>query len=96
MVSAWQQAQQDANEMSDSSKRRMAGICCYNLLGLVATAAFCCAITSYAYCDFATRKVSVDLGIMYVFLSLKQHIYPTHIICRHRHYDSQIEGRFYA
>lgn len=42
--------------------------------------------------------VSVDLGIMYVFLSLKQHIYPTHIICRHRHYyiDSQIEGRFHA
>jgi len=38
MVSAWQQAQQDANDMSDSTKRRMAGLCCYNLLGLVATA----------------------------------------------------------
>ena len=40
----------------------MAGMCCFNMLGLVATAAFCCAITSYAYCDFVTRTVALKEG----------------------------------
>lgn len=52
----------DPNDLSESQKRRMAGYCCYNLLGLVATAAFCCAITSYAYCDFVTRNVQLKEG----------------------------------
>jgi hypothetical protein len=48
----------DGEEM----KRRAVGICCYNLLGLVATAAFICAIYSYAYCDFATRYITLTEG----------------------------------
>jgi hypothetical protein len=45
------------NDISDEQKRRYAGICCYNLLGLFSTAAFICAIYSFAYCDFAKRYV---------------------------------------
>eukprot|EP00579_Thalassiosira_antarctica_P026870 CAMPEP_0202012202 /NCGR_PEP_ID=MMETSP0905-20130828/22599_1 /ASSEMBLY_ACC=CAM_ASM_000554 /TAXON_ID=420261 /ORGANISM="Thalassiosira antarctica, Strain CCMP982" /LENGTH=277 /DNA_ID=CAMNT_0048571345 /DNA_START=18 /DNA_END=851 /DNA_ORIENTATION=- len=52
----------DPNDLSESQKRRMSGMCCFNLLGLVATAAFLCAISSYAYCDFATRKVTLKEG----------------------------------
>lgn len=40
----------------------MAGMCCYNLLGLTATAAFICATMSYAYCDFITRTVTLTEG----------------------------------
>ena len=46
----------------EEQKRRAVGICCYNLLGLVSTAAFVCAIYSYAYCDFATRYVQLTEG----------------------------------
>ena len=49
-------------DLSESQKRRMAGICCYNLLGLFATAAFICAIYSYAYCDFAKRYITLADG----------------------------------
>eukprot|EP00539_Tryblionella_compressa_P015302 CAMPEP_0178842452 /NCGR_PEP_ID=MMETSP0746-20121128/15521_1 /TAXON_ID=913974 /ORGANISM="Nitzschia punctata, Strain CCMP561" /LENGTH=261 /DNA_ID=CAMNT_0020505801 /DNA_START=21 /DNA_END=806 /DNA_ORIENTATION=+ len=46
----------------EEKKRRMAGVCCYNMLGLVATAAFICATYSYAYCDFASRYVELTPG----------------------------------
>ena len=40
-------------------KKRAQGVCCFNLLGLVATAAFICGIYSYAYCDFIARYVTL-------------------------------------
>lgn len=48
--------------MTDDQKRRVAGLCCFNMLGLVSTAAFMCAISSYAYCDFLTRTVTLAEG----------------------------------
>lgn len=47
---------------TDDQKRRMAGMCCYNMLGLTSTAAFICAIYSYAHCDFITRTVTLTEG----------------------------------
>jgi hypothetical protein len=49
--------------MDDEQKRRAAGICAYNCLGLLTTAAFICAIYSYAFCDFAERYVTLQPGI---------------------------------
>lgn len=49
-------------DLTDEQKRRYAGICCYNLLGLFSTAAFICAVYSYAYCDFVTRYVELTPG----------------------------------
>jgi len=47
-------------ELSDiDRKKRAQGVCCFNLLGLVATAAFICGIYSYAYCDFIARYVTL-------------------------------------
>jgi hypothetical protein len=47
-------------ELSDiDRKKRAQGVCCFNLLGLVATAAFICGIYSYAYCDFISRYVTL-------------------------------------
>ncbi len=40
----------------------MAGQCCFSCLGLTATAAFICAVSSYAYCDFFTRSVELNEG----------------------------------
>lgn len=53
----------NTDDMNDEQKRRMAGLCCYNCLGLVSTAAFICAISSFAYCDFLTRNVSLTEGV---------------------------------
>jgi hypothetical protein len=48
------------DELSDQErKKRAAGICCFNMLGLVATAAFICGIYSYAHCDFISRYVTL-------------------------------------
>ena len=43
-------------------KQRYAGICAYNCLGLLSTAAFICATYSYAWCDFAKRYVTLAPG----------------------------------
>lgn len=50
------------DDQNEDQKRRMAGMCCYNCLGLTATAAFICATMSYAYCDFLTRTVKLTEG----------------------------------
>ena len=52
----------DPNDLTDDQKRRMAGQCCFSCLGLTATAAFICAVSSYAYCDFVTRSVQLNEG----------------------------------
>lgn len=44
----------------EEQNRRKTGICCYNLLGLVATGAFICGIYSYAYCDFLQRTAVLN------------------------------------
>jgi len=49
--------------MDDELKRRQVGVCCYSCLGLVATAAFGCAIYSYAWCDFVKRYVVLAPGV---------------------------------
>jgi hypothetical protein len=51
-----------SNDLSDEQKRQYVGICCYQLLGLISTAAFICAIYSFAYCDFAKRYVVLSPG----------------------------------
>jgi len=49
----------DTEMTPEERKRRTSGICCYNLLGLVSTAAFICGIYSYAQCDFLSRYVTL-------------------------------------
>lgn len=49
----------DAEMTPEEQKRRNSGICCFNMLGLVSTAAFICGIYSYAHCDFLSRYVTL-------------------------------------
>ncbi|KAG7344629.1 hypothetical protein IV203_019040 [Nitzschia inconspicua] len=50
------------DSMNSEEKKRSVGLCCFSLLGLVSTAAFICAVYSYAYCDFATRYIELTEG----------------------------------
>jgi len=53
-------AQVFTTELTEEQKKKQTvGICCFNLLGLVSTAAFICGIYSYAQCDFVNRYVTL-------------------------------------
>jgi hypothetical protein len=55
--------QPNMQDLTEARQRRHVGICCYNILGLLSTAAFICAIYSYAYCDFAKRYITLADGV---------------------------------
>ena len=52
----------DTEPTEQDRKRRSQEICCFNLLGLMSTAAFICGVFSYARCDFLSRKVILSLA----------------------------------
>lgn len=50
----------EPTELSAERKQHSQQNCCFNLLGLVLTAAFIlCSMSSFAYCDFLSRKVTL-------------------------------------
>lgn len=52
----------DGTPTPEERKRHAAGICCFNWLGLVSTAAFICSMYSFAHCDFVSRYVALGPG----------------------------------
>ena len=48
------------SEPTENQKKLAAGVCCFNLVGLVSMAGFICSVYAFAYCDFLAREVELS------------------------------------